>query len=294
MSDGGAYTQPLLPTTMPRKPWTCLAMDFYGPLPNNNELLVVVDEFSRFSVVEEVKSTGAEHVLPQLDKIFSMLGIPTELKSDNGPPANGFRFKEFCDYFGIKHRKITPYYPQANGQVENFMKNINKVIRNAKVENKDWRQQLNQFLRNYRSTPHSTTGKAPTVLLFGDDRTNRLPSFIEEEKTDSNTVKEAKLRDLKSKGKSKTYMDTKRQAKQQDLQVGDEVYMKQNRTNKWMTRFDSSKLTVTAVNGSMITAADEFNKSTTRNASFFKKTIGSSNCGDEPKFSQWSDEEHGE
>jgi hypothetical protein len=48
------------------------------------------------------------------------------------------------------------------------MRNLGSVIRNAIVEKKDWRQELNQFLRNYRST----TGVPPAILLFGENRTN--------------------------------------------------------------------------------------------------------------------------
>lgn len=39
---------------------------------------------------------------------------------------------------GIKHRKITPRHPQANGEVERFMKTLRKCIRAANVENKPW------------------------------------------------------------------------------------------------------------------------------------------------------------
>jgi hypothetical protein len=40
---------------MQTKPWEYLAMDFYEPLPNESKLMVVVDEFSRMPVIEEVK-----------------------------------------------------------------------------------------------------------------------------------------------------------------------------------------------------------------------------------------------
>ncbi len=43
--------EPLKPTEMPDQPWDMLAIDFLGPLQNKNELLVVIDEISRFPVV---------------------------------------------------------------------------------------------------------------------------------------------------------------------------------------------------------------------------------------------------
>ena len=92
--------QPIKPTPMPLKPWEYLAMDFYEPLPNGQELMVVVDEFSRMPVIGEVKTTAAEHVLPKLDDLFSFVGKPEELKTDNGPPFNGAKFREFAEFYG--------------------------------------------------------------------------------------------------------------------------------------------------------------------------------------------------
>ena len=137
LNDTSSYTQPIKSTTLPRKAWIELAMDFFGPIPNGNELLVLMDKFSRMPVVEEVKTTAADFFLPKLDAIFSLLGIPESLETDNGPPFNGEKFLDFCKYYGIKHRKITPYHPPANGQAENFMKNMAKVIKNANIERKD-------------------------------------------------------------------------------------------------------------------------------------------------------------
>ena len=60
-----------------------------------------------------------------------------------------------------------------------------------------------------------------------------------------------------------------------NFKVNDVVLCKQNRTNKPMTYFSPNLLTITAVEGNMITAKrGDF--STTRNCSFFKKWEGES------------------
>ena len=46
--------------------------------------------------------------------------IPTStllsvVKSDNGPPFNGYEFAQFADYLGFKHSKVTPLWPEVNG-----------------------------------------------------------------------------------------------------------------------------------------------------------------------------------
>ena len=86
--------------------------------------MVVVDEFSRMPVVEKIKSTEAEFVLPKLKVLISFVGIPKVLKTDSGPPFNGHKFSEFANCFNFKHRKITRLHPAANGQAEKFMSNF--------------------------------------------------------------------------------------------------------------------------------------------------------------------------
>jgi hypothetical protein len=67
---------------------------------------------------------------------------------------------------GFKHRKFTPLWPRANGEVERFVKTLKKYINAVKTEGKNWRKEIQVFLRNYRTTPHTTTGVAPSVLLM--------------------------------------------------------------------------------------------------------------------------------
>ncbi|GFO30157.1 Pol polyprotein [Plakobranchus ocellatus] len=149
---------------LPQKPWSKLSADF-GHLLDGTYLLVVTDEYSRYVVVDTIKSTSARAVIPRFDKIFAEFGIPDELKTDNGPPFNGIDFKTYLEHMGIKHRKITRW-PQANAETERFMRTIKKTIKAAQVEHKNWKQEMFKFLRAYRTTKHSSTGLAPANVLF--------------------------------------------------------------------------------------------------------------------------------
>ena len=64
-----APPEPLHLQDMPKSPWEKLHIDFSGPLPSGEYLLVVVDRYSRFPEVEIVRRTKAEIVIPKLDKI---------------------------------------------------------------------------------------------------------------------------------------------------------------------------------------------------------------------------------
>ena len=72
-------------------------MDFYGPLPSGEYLLVVIDRYSRFPEVEIVKSTKASIIILKLDRIFSVHGIPNVIKTDNGSPFNGEEYQNVGD-----------------------------------------------------------------------------------------------------------------------------------------------------------------------------------------------------
>ena len=62
--------------------------------------------------------------------------------------------------------KITPLWPAANAQVKQFNKTLEKTIRTALVEGKNWRSELPVFLMNYQNTPHPSTGVSPASLLM--------------------------------------------------------------------------------------------------------------------------------
>ena len=127
---------------MPEAPWHLIHIDFVGPLPSNEYLLVAIDRYSHYPEVETVRSTKASCVIPKLDKIFAAHGLPSIIKTDNGPPFCSDEFKKYCNTLGIKHERTTPYWPQANGEVERFNQPLEKAIQKAHLEGRIWRQKL--------------------------------------------------------------------------------------------------------------------------------------------------------
>ena len=94
--------EPLRMIEMPELRWRTVHVDFYGPLPTSEYLLVVVDRYSRFPEAEIVHSTRAATVIPKLDKIFSVHGIPDVIISDNGPPLNEDEYARYLKALGIQ------------------------------------------------------------------------------------------------------------------------------------------------------------------------------------------------
>ena len=155
---------PLSMSEMPQAPWTKLSVDFFGPF-DNNVLMVTYCDYSRFVLVEVISTSyNLKTVSDRLETQFSIFGVPEEVRTDNGPPFQSEGFGEFATRMGFKHRKVTPEWPRANGEVESFMKNLGKVIRTAYIDQVPWQQRLREFLRVYTATPHSTTQVARLTL----------------------------------------------------------------------------------------------------------------------------------
>ena len=121
--------EPLQMSDLPTGPWKKISVDFAGPFQNKDMALVCWDQYSRYPVVEFVTSTSAEAVIPQLTRVFTTYGVPEEVKTDNGPPFNGSKFAKYAQEQGFRHRKVTPGWAEANGDVERFMQTVKKSAR---------------------------------------------------------------------------------------------------------------------------------------------------------------------
>ena len=84
-------------------------------------LLVLINAYSRFSLVVIVRSTAVSSVIHKLDKLFSTHGLPLKVKPDNGPPFNRNDFAKYVLTLGINFRSWTTEWSQGNVEVERFM-----------------------------------------------------------------------------------------------------------------------------------------------------------------------------
>ena len=125
--------QPLQMREIPKENFDTVYIDFLGPLPSGQTLFVLIDGRSRYPVTKIMKKTDASHLIPCLDEIFATFGLPKEVISDNGPPFKSREIKKFMDANGIRHRTITPLWPQAN-ESETFLKPLMKAIRTAHLQ----------------------------------------------------------------------------------------------------------------------------------------------------------------
>ena len=198
-------------------------MDLLGPMPTGEYLIVVIDYYSRYYEAEILTSVTASQIISCLEKIFAVHGLPVTITSDNGPQFRSEEFERYLVDNGILHRKVTPQWAQANGEVERQNRILLKSMRITQAEGKNWRKELVHYLATYRTTPLTVRGVCPGEL-FGRKIRTKMPELRE---TTVN-VDELRDRDWEKKIEAKTYADERRGSQPNDLQRGDQTSCQPN------------------------------------------------------------------
>ena len=155
--------------------WERIAMDLMGPMPANDFefkfILVVVDAYTRYVVLEPIEDKSAKSVGDALCTIFSRFGIPLSIQSDNGTEFNNTIVNSIKRMFGISSIYSAPYHPSQNGLVERQMKTISSILKKITSEKlrivTEWPKALAaiQFAVNQRFS--TATNFQPFQLMFG-------------------------------------------------------------------------------------------------------------------------------
>ena len=89
-------------------------------------LCSVLDGCSRFilhwDIREAMKEEDVQIVLQRCLEFFP--GVHPRIISDNGPQFVAKEFKEFVRFSGMTHVRTAPYYPQSNGKIERWHKEL--------------------------------------------------------------------------------------------------------------------------------------------------------------------------
>ena len=89
--EGKHHRDKLTPNEPPKKVWSKVGADHWGPLPDKTGryILAVQDYLTKYPEAIVVSSTAAKDNIKALEEIFGRHGYPEVLITDNGAPWNG-------------------------------------------------------------------------------------------------------------------------------------------------------------------------------------------------------------
>ena len=159
-------------------PFSHLYMDVVGPLLNKAEYnfcLCLIDSHTRFPFAFPLRSVNAKAVCECLLQVFSLVGIPSVITSDNATYFTSQLNDKFMELFGCKPRFSTVLHPEGNSLVERMNASLEKMLaRISQKYPKQWYKLLPFVLWCMRESRNETLGVSPFMMVMGCNPANPL------------------------------------------------------------------------------------------------------------------------
>ena len=105
----------------------------------NRFILVICDYATRYPEAVALRHIDAISVAGELLKLFSRVGVPKEILTDQGANFTSRLLVELYQMLHVQPIRTSPYHPQTDGLVERFNQTLKMMLRKAVVgEGKDW------------------------------------------------------------------------------------------------------------------------------------------------------------
>nr|XP_054604616.1 uncharacterized protein LOC129165457 [Nothobranchius furzeri] len=163
-------------------PLEVIGLDFLSlgrPTDVFQNILVATDLFTRFAWAIPTRDQTAQTTVRALwTHVIQPFGCPAHFHSDQGPNFESALMKQLCDTYGVTKSRTTPYHPAGNGGTERFNQTLLDMLRSLETAKQNrWPEYISELVHAYNNTTHSSTGYAPSFLMFG--RHLRLPVDLE-------------------------------------------------------------------------------------------------------------------
>ncbi|GBN64085.1 Retrovirus-related Pol polyprotein from transposon 412 [Araneus ventricosus] len=164
--------------------FTKINIDASGPLPKapsgNRHIIIALCMSSKYPDAFPVANLCSTTIMNALLQIFSRMGFPRELQTDQGTSFMSALTTEFLEKFGVKVVRSSVYHPQSN-PVERMHSTLKRILRVLRLEAlPDWEKILPQSLFALRTVIHDSTGFSPAELVHG--KKPRTPMMLLYEK----------------------------------------------------------------------------------------------------------------
>uniref|UniRef100_A0A8C5QCI0 Gypsy retrotransposon integrase-like protein 1 n=1 Tax=Leptobrachium leishanense TaxID=445787 RepID=A0A8C5QCI0_9ANUR len=170
---------PLIPLPIVIEPFGRVAVDIVGPLAipsysGKRFILTLVDYATRYPEAVALSFIRADKVADALLGIFSRVGFPREMLTDQGPQFTSDLMQSLCQKVQVEHLVTSAYHPQTNGLCKRLNGTLKQMLWTfVESQGRDWERYLPHLLFAYREVPQESTGFSPFELLYG--RRVRVP-----------------------------------------------------------------------------------------------------------------------
>jgi hypothetical protein len=132
-------------------------------------IIVVVDYLTKWAeAMPTFDNTGNTVELFIFNHFIARFGVPQAIVIDHGSHFKNFMMSELTEKLGLRHDNSTPYYPQANGQVEAINKFLITMLRRMiGIHKTSWHTMFFSALWAYQTSVKSATGFTPFRLVYG-------------------------------------------------------------------------------------------------------------------------------
>ncbi|KAG8173350.1 hypothetical protein JTE90_016277, partial [Oedothorax gibbosus] len=159
-------------------------VDACGPLPQtpsgNRYLITALCMSSKYPDAIPVENLRSKTIVDVLLQIFSRMGFPKVLQTEQGTSFMSALTTEFLRGFGIKVVRSSVYHPQSN-PVERMHRTLKRILRVLCLESgPDWEKILPQALFALRTATHGSTGFSPAELVHGRNLRTSLMLLYEQ------------------------------------------------------------------------------------------------------------------
>jgi hypothetical protein len=162
-------------------PFEMICVDFLGPFPRSKDgktsCLVIVDWFSKFSVIHTMPSQDGYKMCKFLEWYFSIFGYSRKIVNDNGPQFTSKNFQRLIEKYEMESLPNAFYHP-SNNPAERVNRVIGDTLRAYVGEDhRTWDQYVNLIQSAINSSVHESTGFTPHFVVFGREMSANLQDF---------------------------------------------------------------------------------------------------------------------
>ncbi|KAJ3553691.1 hypothetical protein NP233_g12588 [Leucocoprinus birnbaumii] len=164
---------PLHPLPVPDGRFRSIAMDFVGPLPEENgcdQILTITDRLGADVRLIPCKKGLTASDLAELffDHWYCENGLPEDIISDRDVLFLSKFWKHFMDLLNVDLKMSTAFHPQTDGSSERTNKTVNQLLRNlVNHQQQGWYNALPRVRFAMMNTVNASTGYTGFQLRMG-------------------------------------------------------------------------------------------------------------------------------